>query len=88
MVLEFSRRRAPSALEYIGENPDFKDAKVIEKGAAVVQKVRPSISKFHSSENINALANGDICLSLMFSGDAGIAPRAPRRPRTGSTSST
>ena len=29
--------------------------------------------KFHSSENINALANGDICLAVMWSGDAKIA---------------
>ena len=39
----------------------------------MIEKIRPYIRKFHSSENLNALANGDICLSLMFSGDAGIA---------------
>ena len=63
----------PSALRFIGEDPDSKDPAVIEKGAAVIEKIRPYIRKFHSSENLNALANGDICLSLMFSGDAGIA---------------
>ena len=31
--------------------------------------VRPHIRKFHSSELIEALANGDICLALGFSGD-------------------
>ena len=61
---------------------------MIEKGAEVVQKVRPSIRSFHSSENIIALANGDICLSLIFSGDAGIAATRAEEPRTGSTSST
>jgi putrescine transport system substrate-binding protein len=31
--------------------------------------VRPNIRKFHSSEYINALANGDICLAMGWSGD-------------------
>ena len=32
-------------------------------------KIRPYIRKFHSSEYINALANGDICLAVGCSGD-------------------
>ncbi len=35
----------------------------------MVKAVRPYIRKFHSSEYINALAGGDICLALGFSGD-------------------
>ena len=31
--------------------------------------IRPSIRKFHSSEYINALANGDICVAVGYSGD-------------------
>ena len=31
--------------------------------------MRPHIQKFHSSEYINALANGDICLAMGYSGD-------------------
>jgi putrescine transport system substrate-binding protein len=46
---------------------------VLAKGAALLEGVRPYIRKFHSSEYINALANGDICLALGWSGDAGIA---------------
>jgi putrescine transport system substrate-binding protein len=73
MVLDSPTDVLPSALRYIGEDPDSKDPAVLEKGAAVIEKIRPYIRKFHSSENLNALANGDICLSLIFSGDAGIA---------------
>ena len=36
---------------------------------AADQAIRPYIRKFHSSEYINALANGDICLALGYSGD-------------------
>ena len=32
-------------------------------------KVRGNVRKFHSSEYINALANGEICLSIGYSGD-------------------
>ena len=73
MMLDSVTDVLPSALAYIGEEPDSKDPAVIEKGMAVLEKVRPFVRKFHSSENLNALANGDICLSLMWSGDAGIA---------------
>ncbi len=73
MVLDSPSDVLPSALRFIGEDPDSKDAKVLEKGAAVVEAIRPYIRKFHSSEVLNALANGDICLALMYSGDAGIA---------------
>jgi len=34
-----------------------------------MKAVRPFIRKFHSSEYINALAGGDICLAFGFSGD-------------------
>ncbi|MBL8659560.1 MAG: polyamine ABC transporter substrate-binding protein [Rhodospirillales bacterium] len=63
----------PAALNYIGEDPDSKDPEVIAKAENVLMAVRPYIRKFHSSETINALANGDICLAVMWSGDAGIA---------------
>ena len=35
----------------------------------LLTKIRPYIKKFHSSEYINALANGDICMALGWSGD-------------------
>ena len=59
----------PAALKYIGEDPDSKDPEVLEKGAEVLMAVRPYIQKFHSSEYINALANGDICVAFGWSGD-------------------
>ena len=59
----------PAALAYIGEDPDSKDADVIEKAKPVLQAVRPYVAKFHSSEYINALANGEICVAFGWSGD-------------------
>jgi len=59
----------PAALKYLGENPDSHDPDVIGKAEAVLMGVRPYVQKFHSSEYINALANGDICVAFGWSGD-------------------
>ncbi len=59
----------PMTLQYLGENPDSHDPDVIAKAGPVLEAVRPYIQKFHSSEYINALANGDICVAVGWSGD-------------------
>jgi putrescine transport system substrate-binding protein len=59
----------PAALNYIGEDPNSHDPEVIEKAGEVFDAIRPYIQKFHSSEYINALANGDICVAVGWSGD-------------------
>jgi len=59
----------PAALAYLGEDPDSQDPDVIAKTEAVFAPIRPYVQKFHSSEYINALANGDICVAVGWSGD-------------------
>jgi len=59
----------PAALAYIGEDPDAQDPAVIEKAEPVLSAIAPYVQKFHSSEYINALANGDICVAFGWSGD-------------------
>ncbi len=59
----------PAALKYLGLDPDSKKPEDLAKAADVVKAVRPFIRKFHSSEYINALAGGDICLAFGYSGD-------------------
>ncbi|NNE53787.1 MAG: polyamine ABC transporter substrate-binding protein [Sulfitobacter sp.] len=59
----------PAALAYIGENPDSQDPDTIGKAEPVLTAVAPYVQKFHSSEYINALANGDICVAFGWSGD-------------------
>jgi len=68
-LLDSSEDIIPTVLNYIGEDPDSKDPEVIQKAEAVLMAIRPYIRKFHSSEYINALANGDICLTMGWSGD-------------------
>ncbi|WP_299651211.1 polyamine ABC transporter substrate-binding protein [uncultured Tateyamaria sp.] len=59
----------PAALTYAGLPSDSKDKDDLAKAEEVLMAVRPHIQKFHSSEYINALANGDICVAFGWSGD-------------------
>ncbi|CAJ1391481.1 MAG: polyamine ABC transporter substrate-binding protein [Roseitalea sp.] len=59
----------PAALNYAGMDPDGRDADSLAKAEEVYAPIRPFVRKFHSSEYINALANGDICLAVGWSGD-------------------
>lgn len=59
----------PMTLQYLGEDPNSTDPEVIAKVEDTLMAVRPYIKKFHSSEYINALANGDICVAIGWSGD-------------------
>jgi len=69
MVLDSATDVLPAALKYLGLDPDSKKTEDLAKAADVVKAVRPYILKFHSSEYINALAGGDICLAFGYSGD-------------------
>lgn len=68
-LLDAPTEMIPAALAYLGEDPTTNDTDVIMKAEAVFAAVRPFISKFHSSEYITALANGDICVAVGWSGD-------------------
>ena len=49
--------------------PNSKTSEDLQKAGDLLKSIRPHIQKFHSSEYINALANGDICLAVGYSGD-------------------
>jgi putrescine transport system substrate-binding protein len=69
MVLDSATDVLPAALKYLGLDPDSKKPEDLARAADVVKAVRPFIRKFHSSEYLNALAGGNICLAFGFSGD-------------------
>jgi putrescine transport system substrate-binding protein len=68
-VLDAPDEIIPMALNYLKIDPNSHNPKDIEKAGELLQTIRPYITKFHSSEYINALANGDICLAVGWSGD-------------------
>jgi putrescine transport system substrate-binding protein len=59
----------PAALNYLGLDPNSIAPADLERAAALVSKVTPFVRKFHSSEYLNSLATGEICLVVGWSGD-------------------
>ncbi len=72
-----------AALSYLKLDPNTKDEKDFEKAAELLTKVRPSVRKFHSSEYLNALASGEICLVLGYSGDIKQAQKRAAEAKNG-----
>jgi putrescine transport system substrate-binding protein len=68
-LLDTPQEVYPAALAYLGLDPQSTDPGDLEKATALLQKIRPYVRKFHSSQYINDLANGDICIALGYSGD-------------------
>jgi putrescine transport system substrate-binding protein len=68
-ILDAADDVLPAALNYLGLDPNSSNPDDIKKAAELIEKIRPYVQKFHSSEYINALANGDICLAVGYSGD-------------------
>lgn len=58
-----------AALNYLGLDPTSEKAADLEAATALMKGVRPYIRYFHSSQYINDLANGDLCLAVGYSGD-------------------
>jgi putrescine transport system substrate-binding protein len=57
------------ALHYLGRDPNSKNPADYEAATELLLKLRPYVRKFHSSEYIEALANGDACVVIGYSGD-------------------
>lgn len=72
-LLDTPQEVVPAVLAWLGIDPKSRDLGDLDKAMAALAKIRPYIRKFHSSQYINDLANGDLCLSLGYSGDVIIA---------------
>ncbi len=58
-----------AARAYLGKPTDDFSKKAIQEAADVIAGVRANIRYFHSSQTINDMANGDICVAHGYSGD-------------------
>jgi putrescine transport system substrate-binding protein len=72
-----------AALRYLGFDPNSKAPADLEKAADLLMNVRGSVRKFHSSEYLNALASGEICLVLGYSGDIKQAQKRAAEAKNG-----
>jgi putrescine transport system substrate-binding protein len=58
-----------AALIYLGKDPNSTAPEDLAAVTELLGKVRPHIRYFHSSQYINDLANGDLCVAHGYSGD-------------------
>jgi len=58
-----------AALSYLGLDPNTTDSSKLERAASLLRAIRPSIRRFNSSGYANALASGEVCLVVGWSGD-------------------
>ncbi|MGN1393618.1 MAG: polyamine ABC transporter substrate-binding protein [Succinivibrionaceae bacterium] len=58
-----------TAMHYLGLNPNSDDPKEYRKAEKLLTDMAKNVTYFHSSQSINDLANGEICITLAWSGD-------------------
>jgi putrescine transport system substrate-binding protein len=68
-LLDSSDDIMPAALHYLHLDPNSSDPADLDKATKLLLRIRPFVRKFHSSEYLNALATGEICFVVGFSGD-------------------
>jgi putrescine transport system substrate-binding protein len=68
-MLDTPQEVFPAALAYLGRDPKSRDQADLDRAAAVIEAVRPYVRRYHSSQYINDLAAGDVCVVLGYSGD-------------------
>jgi putrescine transport system substrate-binding protein len=71
------------ALNYLGLDPNSETEEDLAKAEALLTSVKPYIRYFHSSQYIDDLGNGEICLALGYSGDIFIAADAATEANAG-----
>lgn len=75
-----------AVLNYQGKDPATQDKAMLLSTKETLDKIRPYIKKFTSSSfSIDALANGDICLAVGYSGDIFIAADRAKEAKNGVT---
>jgi putrescine transport system substrate-binding protein len=68
-LLDSSDDIMSAGLHYLHLDPNTSDLGDLNRVTELLLKIRPYVRKFHSSEYLNALATGEICLVVGFSGD-------------------
>ena len=58
------------ALHYLGFSPETSSPAEVNRAIELLAAIRRNVRKFHSSEYISALANGEICIAVAWAGDA------------------
>ena len=65
-----------TALNYLGLDPNSESGEDLQKAKDLLLSIRPYVRYFNSSQYIDDLGNGEVCLSIGYSGDVFIAQAA------------
>ncbi len=68
-VLNSPAEMMRAVFNYLGKDPNSQSPDDLAQGEAVLMKIRPYIRSINSSEYIDALANGDLCVAVGYNGD-------------------
>jgi putrescine transport system substrate-binding protein len=68
-VLDSPAEMMRVVFSYLGKDPNSSSAEDLAQAAAVLDKIRPYVRNINSSEYIEALANGDLCVAIGYNGD-------------------
>jgi putrescine transport system substrate-binding protein len=68
-VLDSPAEMMRAVYSYLGKDPNSQNPDDLALADGVLTKIRPYIRNINSSEYIEALANGDICLAVGYNGD-------------------
>ncbi len=68
-VLDSPAEMVRVALSYLGRDPNSQKPEDLALAEATLLKIRPYIRNINSSEYIEALANGDLCIAVGYNGD-------------------
>jgi putrescine transport system substrate-binding protein len=68
-VLDSPADMMRAVLNYLGKDPNSQKPEDVQAAEATLLKIRPYIRNINSSEYIEALANGDLCVAVGYNGD-------------------
>ncbi len=68
-VLDSPAEMMRAVLSYLGRDPNSQKPEDLAAAEATLLKIRPYIRNINSSEYIEALANGDLCVAVGYNGD-------------------
>lgn len=68
-VLDSPAEMLRAVFNYLGKDPNSQKPEDLAQAEVVLRKIRPFIRNINSSEYIEALANGDLCVAVGYNGD-------------------
>jgi len=68
-VLDSPAEMMRAVLSYLGRDPNSQKPEDLAVAETTLLKIRPYIRNINSSEYIEALANGDLCIAVGYNGD-------------------